>query len=72
MGRDANAQGQFLDSPYGFCGPSTFSSYTFKQQISILIGTRRFNVRTNNVTVTGTSLGHGTMTNGSDIQKNRP
>lgn len=67
-----NEDGRFLDAAYGFCWPSTFSTYKFKQQISILIGSRRFNVRTNNVTVTGTTLGHGTITNGSDIQKNRP
>jgi hypothetical protein len=70
--RFTDAQGQFLDAAYGFCWHSPFDTYKFKQQISILIGSRRFNVRTNNVTVTGTSVGHGTISNGSDIQKNRP
>lgn len=58
--------------PMGFVGPNLISTYKFKQQISILIGSRRFTVRTNNVTVSGTSLGHGAITNGSDIQKSRP
>jgi hypothetical protein len=70
--RFTNEQGQFLDSPWGFCWDVPFDTYKFKQQISVLIGTRRFNVRTNNVTVTGTSLGHGTLTNALDIQKDRP
>jgi hypothetical protein len=69
-----NEQGRFLDAAYGLCWFEPFATYKFKQPISILIGTRRFNVRTNNVTVTGTSLGHGSITNGTgnDIQKNRP
>ncbi|MDQ5845792.1 MAG: hypothetical protein M3539_10920, partial [Acidobacteriota bacterium] len=67
-----DTQGKFLDAAYGFCWFEPFSTYKFKQQISILIGSRRFNVRTNNVTITGPASGQGTIANGSDIEKSRP
>jgi hypothetical protein len=66
--------GKFLDTPYGLCWPSNFTAYTFTQPISILLHNTRYPVRTNNVTVSGTSQGHGSITNGTggDIQKSRP
>lgn len=71
--RTTDANGQFLDAAYGSCYPYSFT-YTFTQVLRILIdGTQStYNVRTNNVAVTGTVVGAGSITNGSDIQKSRP
>jgi hypothetical protein len=68
-----NTSGQFLDAAYGFCWPSAFSSYTFTQVIRIVpLNQNTYEIRTNNVTVTGTTAGHGTISNGGDIQSSRP
>ena len=65
-----SSSGQFLDAPYGACADIPFT-YTFKQQISILLKGKRYTVRTHNLTVSSSSQGHGTITNGSDVQKTR-
>jgi hypothetical protein len=69
--RTTNANGQFVDAPYGGCGDSP-STYTFNQSISILVGSKRYTVRANSVTVTSSASGAGSISNGSDIQKSRP
>ncbi|MGD0922078.1 MAG: hypothetical protein ABSA70_09975 [Terriglobia bacterium] len=65
-----DGSGQFLDAPYGTCASFAFTN-SFTQPISILAGTARYSVRTNNVAITSSSQGHGSVTNGSDIQKSR-
>lgn len=65
--------GQFVDAPFGACGLDPFT-YTFTQDIRILIdGTETaYNVRSHNLTVMGSTVGAGSITNGSDIAKSRP
>jgi hypothetical protein len=65
-----DANGQFLDAPFGTCADGQFVN-TYTQPISIVFGTFRFPVRTNNINVSSSSAGHGTISNGSDIQKTR-
>lgn len=69
--RFTNANGQFVDAPYGACNNATFT-HTFQQDISILVGGKRYTVRTNNVSVSTSTSGQGSISNGSDVQKNRP
>lgn len=68
--RLTNANGQFYDVPFGICAGGPFT-YSFDQQISILIGSRRYNVRSHHVTASSSAYGGGTISNGSDIQKSR-
>jgi hypothetical protein len=68
--RTTNASGQFFDAPYGACAGGPFT-YTFNQSISILVGSKRFTVRANSVTVSSSAEGAGTISNGSDIQTSR-
>ena len=65
-----SVMGRFVDAPFGGCGP-VIHTYTFMQQISMLVDTRRYAVRTNNVTVQSGSAAHGNITNGSDINASR-
>ena len=73
----ADANGQFLDAPFGTCfaGISGFVE-TFSQPISIKLDNINFIVRTNNWTTSSTGPGQGTITNGptapNDISKSRP
>lgn len=69
--RTTDSDGRFVDAPYGICGPRPFTSYKFKQEIGIVIGNRRYLVRTNNVEASSATYGGGTISNGSDIQKSR-
>ncbi len=64
------SDGTFLDAPYGTCANGTFNN-TFTQPISILLGSTRYQVRNNDITVSSTSTGHGSISNGSDIAKTR-
>lgn len=45
-----NEKGQFVDAPKGICGGETFKG-TYTQQIAIKIGKKRYNIRTNDITV---------------------
>jgi hypothetical protein len=65
-----DSNGQFLDEPYGSCfdGPVVIS---FDQPMSILYGNQRYSLRTNSITVSSSSQGHGSITNGSDISASR-
>lgn len=68
-----NTSGQFLDAPYGICEPFSISSYTFTQLIRVLASNQNpYVLRTNNITVTGATAGHGTISNGGDISSSRP
>jgi hypothetical protein len=62
-----NSSGQFLDAPFAICSNVAFVE-TFTQPISMLMNGTNYTVRTNNwKTVTVAPGGHGTMSNGSDI-----
>jgi hypothetical protein len=62
--------GQFLDAPFAFCSNVAFTA-SDTQPISILAGGHRYTVRTNSWSYSGSSPGHGTITNGVDISKSR-
>ena len=72
------ADGTFHDVPLGVCAGGTFSSLTATQNITMLIGTASYAVRSQTWTATGTSIGHGTISNtiispgsGSDVSASR-
>jgi len=68
-----DSNGEFLDAPFGICEPFAISSYTFTQTIRVLASNQNpYVVKTHNLTATGTTAGHGTITNGSDVQSSRP
>jgi len=72
--RFTDANGQFWDAPLGVCadGPVT---ETAKQDMSVLKAGKRYPatgaLRTNNWTMTSSSAGHGSITNGSDLTMSR-
>jgi hypothetical protein len=68
-GKYTNSKGQFIDAPFAFCANSPFSLLTITQSIQILTpGSSGNLVRTNNWSVTSSSIGHGTINNGNDIK----
>jgi hypothetical protein len=69
--RFTNSNGQFVDAPYGACNNSGFT-HTFQQDISILVGGKRYTVKTNSVSLSTSTSGQGSISNGTDIQKSRP
>ena len=69
--RFTDANGQFLDAPWGSCARGSFT-HTEKQEIAIVVGNKRYPVRTNNITESSSASGAGSTSNGSDIQKSRP
>jgi hypothetical protein len=66
-----DANGQFVDAPWGFCYPQPFT-HSEIQEISIVMGNKRYPVRTNNISESSSASGAGSTSNGSDIQKSRP
>jgi hypothetical protein len=64
---NTSSTGQFLDAPFAACAATAFTE-TLTQSISMLYNGTNYLVRTNNwktvITVPG---GHGTMSNGADI-----
>jgi len=65
----ADATGQFIDAPFGFCANYDFT-FTLTQLIRIQWNGNNYTVRQNNFTITGSS-GHGAITNGNDISGSR-
>ena len=72
------SDGTFYDVPLGVCASGTFSSLTATQNITMIIGSNSYAVRSQNWTATGTTLGHGTIQNsitsprtGSDVSASR-
>lgn len=72
------SDGTYHDVPFGACANGTFSSVTATQNITMIVGTASYGVRSQNWTVTGTTLGHGTIRNsitspgsGSDVSASR-
>jgi hypothetical protein len=64
------ANGTFHDAPVGTCGNFTFSG-TITQNIQILIGSASYSVRSQSYTVSSSGVGHGKITNGSDVSASR-
>jgi hypothetical protein len=62
-----DASGTFWDDPYGACATSSFVE-TSQQPISILVSGINYTVRTNNWTITAPTVGHGSLSNGSDVK----
>jgi hypothetical protein len=72
------SDGTFHDVPFGGCANFTFSSLTATQNITMIVGTNSYPVRSQTWTLTGTTLGHGTIKNsitspgsGSDVSASR-
>lgn len=66
-----DAAGTFEDAPFGVCATGPFTA-TYTQPISVLIGSNRYTVRTNNWTQTGSGPALGKTTNGSDVTVSKP
>jgi hypothetical protein len=64
------SSGTYHDAPVGACSSATLN-YSEIQAISMIVGSTNYAVRTNNLTVTSSSSGHGSLTNGSDINVSR-
>lgn len=65
-----DSSGVFHDAPYGGCAAFPFQA-TFQQNITIKMNKKSYPVRTNNVSEGSSALGHGSISNGSDINTSR-
>ena len=65
------SNGTYHDAPVGACSSQAVTNYTETQAISMLVGSAKYAVRTNNFTINSSSSGHGTISNGGDIQVTR-
>jgi hypothetical protein len=72
------SDGTFHDVPLGVCTQFAFPSLTATQNVTMIIGTAPYAVRSQTWTVTGTTAGHGTIQNsitspgtGSDVSASR-
>jgi hypothetical protein len=65
-----DVNGIFHDAPYGACSAGSFS-LGLTQTIKIIFNGVNYTVRTNSVTISSSSSGHGSLSNGSDISKTR-
>ncbi len=68
--KNTDVNGQFEDAPFGTCGNGISFTATYTQPISVLVGGssgRRYSVRTNNWTQTGTAVASGRTKNGVDV-----
>jgi hypothetical protein len=63
-----NAQGQFLDAPFTFCANAPIT-VTITQAFRVLFLGPAYAVRTSNWSITSTSIGHGSISNGLDINE---
>jgi hypothetical protein len=68
--RYTDVNGMFFDAPFGGCFSFPFT-LSIRQQIFILVNGHRYIVRINDIDSSSSSVGHGTISNGSDIQKTR-
>jgi len=66
--RFADANGQFVDAPFGLCASAPFDS-TETQEISILVDGKNHLVRSSKWTIFVGPFRHGIITNGTDITK---
>lgn len=69
--RFTDANGQFVDAPVGGCDSGLFTG-SLQQDLSIVVGSKRYIVRRNDISFNGTSSGHGSISNAADLQKSRP
>jgi hypothetical protein len=75
-----DANGQFLDAPYGACATSGYLplTVTYDQPMSILVvgGSTNYAVRNNHATITSSAMGTGQITvtsdDGGNIQLHKP
>ena len=64
------ADGTWHDAPFGGCAAAAFST-SYTQNVTMIVGAKSYAVRTNNMSLSSSSAGHGSITNGSDINKSR-
>lgn len=65
-----DSDGTYHDAPVGICNAAAFST-TVTQAVRIEVNGGFYSVRTNSFTMSGSSSGHGSINNGSDINKTR-
>jgi hypothetical protein len=70
--RNAASDGTFHDVPVGGCQLSSpLATATLTQTINLIIGTASIQVRQNTFSISGLTLNHGSVSNGSDISVSR-
>ena len=69
--RFTDANGGFLDAPFGVCLPSAYTLFTVTQQIFIVAGGIPYITRVNQVSGSSSAPGTGSITNGFDIEASR-
>lgn len=76
-GKYTASDGTFHDVPLGVCGTGVFGPLTATQNITIVVGTNSYPVRSQTWTASGTSAGHGNIknavspTNATDVSASR-
>ncbi len=65
------ADGTFHDAPVQLCYIAPFSGKTQTQNITVLVGSTSYAVRSQTMTYGSSGFGHGTITNGSDVSASR-
>ncbi len=69
--RSTDARGRFQDIPLGVCYPIPHTT-TFDQTINIVRNNYSYTVRVQTLTISSTTAGTGSITNGTDINHRRP
>jgi hypothetical protein len=69
--KNTAADGTFHDAPMELCSIAPFSGKTQTQNVTVLIGSGSYPVRSQTFTYSSSGAGHGTITNGSDISASR-
>lgn len=65
------SDGSYHDAPVGACNSVALSNYTETQIISILVGSAKYQVRNHSLTINSSQSGHGTISDGIDINVTR-
>lgn len=65
-----SSSGVFKDAPFGTCSDGSFTN-SLDQHLFIAVGSSSYSVRVNSFSITSSSSGHGSISNGSDISKDR-
>jgi YD repeat-containing protein len=65
-----DANGQFIDAPFGQCTSAAFTN-TFDQPITVIFNGSTYAVRTNSWTIQSASVGQGFISNGNDIKQSK-
>ncbi|MEJ2145347.1 MAG: IPT/TIG domain-containing protein [Acidobacteriota bacterium] len=69
--RFTNSKGQYMDAPLGICGDAPFHEQA-DLEVSVLVNGRRYQVRAQNLRISSSAKGQGSISNSLDISRSRP